>query len=80
MPLALAFSPTPCRCAPSIEIAGAYFPAWLAVGLLAVACAILARLVMMASGLAEELPLQLFVCLSIGLFVGALVWMAWIGP
>jgi hypothetical protein len=79
-PLALAFLPVPSRCAPSVEIAGAYFPAWLGVGLVAVACAILARLVMVASGLAEELPLQLFVCISIGLFIGALVWIAWIGP
>jgi hypothetical protein len=79
-PLALALLPGPCRCAPSIEVAGAYFPAWLGVGLLAVVCAILARLVMVASGLAEELPLQLFVCVSIGLFLGALAWIAWIGP
>ena len=71
--------PIPCRCAPSIEIAGAYFPAWLGVGLLAAAGAILARLAMVASGLATELPLQLFVCISIGLFIGALVWIAWIG-
>jgi hypothetical protein len=78
-PLALALLPGACRCAPSIEIAGAYFPAWLSLGLIAVACAIVARVAMMASGLNEELPLQLFVCLSIGLFVAALVWVAWIG-
>ena len=78
-PLALALLPGGCRCAPSIEIAGAYFPAWLGVGVVAVACAILARLAMMASGLSEELPLQLLVCISIGLFVAALAWIAWIG-
>ena len=79
-PLALALLSGHCRCAPSIQVAGAYFPAWLAFGLGAVGCAILARLVMVASGLAESLPLQLFVCLSIGLFVAALAWVAWIGP
>ena len=78
-PLALALLPGACRCAPSIEVAGAYFPAWLGVGLVAVVCAIVSRLVMVASGFAEELPLQLFVCISIGVFIAALAWIAWIG-
>ena len=79
LPLALSLLPSACRCAPSIEIAGAYFPAWLSLGILAVACAIAARLVMIASGLNEAVPLQLFVCVSIGLLVAAIAWVAWIG-
>jgi hypothetical protein len=78
-PVSLALLPGACRCAPSIEVAGAYFPAWLCIGLLVVVGAMLARLAMMASGLAEEMPLQLFVCLAIGLFIAAFAWIAWIG-
>lgn len=78
-PLALALLPGTCRCATSIEVAGAYFPAWLGLGLVAVVSAILARLVMVASGLSEELPLQLLVCSAIGLFIAALAGIAWIG-
>ena len=77
--LALAWLPGTCRGAPSIEVAGAYFPAWLACALAAVVGAILARVAMVATGLAQVLPLQLFVCISIGLLVAALVWTAWIG-
>lgn len=77
--LALALLPGACRGAPSVEVAGAYFPAWLSCALVAVVGAILARAAMVATGLAEVIPLQLFVCFSIGLLVAALVWVAWIG-
>jgi hypothetical protein len=77
--VALTFLPGTCRGAPSIEVAGAYFPAWLGCGLVAVVGAILARVAMAATGLAQELPLQLFVCISIGVFVAALAWLAWVG-
>jgi hypothetical protein len=77
--LALAWLPGACRAAPSIDVAGAYFPAWLGCALAAVVGAILARAAMVATGLAQVLPLQLFVCISTGLLVGALVWIAWIG-
>ena len=78
--LALALFPEACRGAPSVEVAGAYFPAWLSCALVAVVGAVLARAAMVATGLAQVLPLQLFVCISIGLLVAALVWFAWIGP
>ena len=77
--LALAVLPGTCRGATSVEVAGAYFPAWLSCALVAVAGAILARVAMVMTGLAQVLPLQLFVCISIGLLVAALVWVAWIG-
>jgi hypothetical protein len=68
-----------CSGAPALAVAGAYFPAWLACALVAVGVAIVARIVFVASGLASRLPLQLFVCLSVGFFAGALVWLAWAG-
>ena len=77
--LAVTLLPGACRAAPSIEVAGAYFPAWLACALVAVVGAIVARTAMVATGLAQVMPLQLFVCISIGLLVAALVWIAWIG-
>jgi hypothetical protein len=77
--LAATMLPAACRAAPSIEVAGAYFPAWLACALAAVVGAIVARTAMVVTGLAQVMPLQLFVCISIGLLVAALVWIAWIG-
>ncbi len=77
--LALALFPQACRGAPAVEVAGAYFPAWLGCALVAVVGAVLARAAMVATGLAQAMPLQLFVCISIGLLVAALVWLAWVG-
>ena len=60
-------------------MAGAYFPAWLACGLLGVAASIVARAVLVMAGLGQELPLQLLVCVSLGVVCGALAWTAWVG-
>ena len=68
-----------CTGAPSLTVAGAYFPAWLACALVAIVAAIVARIVFIASGLGRTLPLQLAVCISVGFLAGALVWLAWVG-
>ncbi len=77
--LALTFLPGTSQGAPSVEVAGAYFPAWLGCALIAVVGALLARAAMVTTGLAQALPFQLFVCVSIGLLVATLAWVAWIG-
>ena len=68
-----------CAGAPSIPLAGAYFPAWLLCALIGVLGAAVARAVFVMSGLAQLLPLQLFVCTAIGVAVAALLWWVWVG-
>lgn len=68
-----------CAGAPSIPIAGAYFPAWLLCALAGVVGAAIARALFLTSGAAELLPLQLFVCTAIGAAVAALLWWVWVG-
>jgi hypothetical protein len=68
-----------CAAAPSIVVAGAYFPAWLACAVIGVLGAIVARMVLAGAGLAQVMPLQLLVCLSIGLVCAAVAWTVWIG-
>jgi hypothetical protein len=53
--------------APSLPFAGAYFPAWMFCLGFGVLVALLARAAMLATGLAERLPLQLFVSTAVGL-------------
>jgi hypothetical protein len=53
-----------CAAAPSITVAGAYFPAWLVCLALALLGAIVARMVLAGAGLGQALALQLLVCLS----------------
>jgi len=67
-----------CKGAPSIPVAGAYFPAWLVCSLIGVLGAIVARTVLATMGLAQVVPLQLLVCLSVGLLCAAVAWAGWV--
>jgi hypothetical protein len=61
--------------APSFEIAGAYFPAWMFCALFGIIVAAGARAVFVAGGLSSVLPYQLFVCSSIGLIFALSLWL-----
>jgi hypothetical protein len=79
MALLSVFSLSGCAGAASITVAGAYFPAWLTCALLGVLVAAIARALFVTSGVAELLPLQLFVCTAIGAAASALMWWVWAG-
>ncbi len=68
------------RGAPSFSLFGAFFPAWMFCALLGIFAAIGVRAGFVVSGLAEILPLQLFVCTSLGLCFALLAWLFWFGP
>jgi len=76
--LGQAFSSTGCSGAPSITIAGAYFPAWLLCAVIAVLAALVIRAVMVATGLANYIPYQLAVCCSAGAILGLILWQLWV--
>ena len=63
--------------APSFVLFGAFFPAWMLVAAVGILSAIGMRVALLATGLAEVLPLQLFVCVSAGLTVATLTWLLW---
>lgn len=65
--------------APSLSLFGAFFPGWLVCGILGVAGGGVSRAIMVASGLAQRLPLQLAVNASVGLIVALFAWLAWFG-
>lgn len=66
--------------APSFDLFGAFFPAWLLFGALGVLMALLARGVFVATGLDAVLRLRLFAYTAIGVMAGALGWLAFFGP
>jgi hypothetical protein len=68
-----------CGAAPSLTVVGSYFPAWLACGVIGVVAAVVARIVFVATGLVDMLPLQLYVCAAIGIFAACLIWLVWVG-
>jgi hypothetical protein len=65
--------------APSFDLFGAFFPAWLVCGLIGVAGAVAARAVFVGTGLANVVPFQLFVCTALGVIVAIMAWLLWFG-
>jgi YtcA family len=65
--------------APSFDLFGAFFPAWLLCGLVGVAGAAIARVAFVGTGVANALPYQLAVCTAIGVIAAVLVWFVGFG-
>ena len=65
--------------APSFDLFGAFFPAWLLCGIIGVAGAGIARVAFVSSGLSNVLPYQLAVCAAIGVITALLVWLVGFG-
>jgi YtcA family len=61
--------------APSFALFGAYFPDWMLVAVIGILAAGAARVVMVMTGLAAVLPLQLLTCVSVGVTTAILVWL-----
>jgi YtcA family len=65
--------------APSFDLFGAFFPAWLLCAVIGIVGAIAARAAFVGTGLSSVVPLQLFVCTAIGVIVAVLTWLLWFG-
>ena len=61
--------------APSFELFGAFFPAWMLCALIGIIGAAVTRVVLTASGLSQVIPFQLAVCTAAGVIVALLSWM-----
>ncbi len=68
-----------CSGAPSLTLAGTYFPAWLVCATVAAICAAVARLLMVVTGWAEIIPFQLSVNVALGVMCGLGLWLVWQG-
>lgn len=65
--------------APSFELFGAFFPAWLFCGLIGLVAGGAARGLFVSTGLSHLVPYQLFVCVAIGVIAACLAWLLWFG-
>jgi hypothetical protein len=76
----LAVSGCASRGAPSFIFFGAFLPAWMLVAGIGILMTIIARALMVTTGLAQIVPMQLLVSVSAGLVVAIIVWALWFGP
>jgi hypothetical protein len=65
--------------APSFDIFGAFFPAWLLCAVLGIFVALGARMFFAARNLTDVLPFQLSLCTSLGAICALLVWLTFFG-
>jgi hypothetical protein len=65
--------------APSFDIFGAFFPAWLLCAVLGIFAALGARVFFVTRNLTDVLPFQLLVCTSLGAVVALLIWLIYFG-
>jgi len=65
--------------APSFDLFGAFFPAWLLCGVIGIVAAGAARIAFISNGLANALPYQLAVCTAIGVIAALAVWLIGFG-
>jgi hypothetical protein len=65
--------------APSFDLFGAFFPAWLLCGIIGIAGAVGARVAFVSRGLANILPYQLAVCAAVGVIAAVLTWLIGFG-
>jgi hypothetical protein len=65
--------------APSFDLFGAFFPAWLLCGVIGIAGTVTARIIFVSMGLANTLPYQLAVCVAIGVITALLTWLVGFG-
>lgn len=74
--IAFCFELSACRGggAPSFELFGAFFPAWMFCAVVGVLTTMLARALFVATNLSTVLPLQLALCVALGGIGGLLVW------
>jgi hypothetical protein len=67
-----------CDGAPSRNILGSYFPSWMVCALVGIVLALVARGVLNATGILQELPAPLVVLLAFGCAVNFAVWLIWL--
>ena len=67
-----------CSGAPSRNILGSYFPSWMVCALGGIAVGLLARSVLKAAGVLEEVPAPFAVILAIIVAASCALWLLWL--
>jgi hypothetical protein len=65
--------------APSFDVFGAFFPAWLLCAVIGIFIALGARIIFAARNLTDVLPFQLSFCTSLGAIFALVLWLIYFG-
>lgn len=78
-PTAIALMVSGCSHAPTMDLLGSYFPAWMLCAALGVLAAVMIRQLLAAAGIAEYVIAPLLTYAGLAVFVTLLVWLFWFG-
>lgn len=78
-PVVIVMAVSGCSHAPTMDLLGSYFPAWMLCAALGVVAAIIIRQLVAVAGLAEYVIAPLLTYAGLAVFVTLLVWLVWFG-
>ncbi len=68
-----------CSAAPSQDLLGSFFPAWMLCAAAGVAASVVSRRLLVALGIAEHVPAPPLTFIALAAAVTLLVWLIWFG-
>ena len=77
--VAIALAVSGCSHAPTMDLLGSYFPAWMLCTAVGIVAAVIIRQVLAAAGIAEYVVAPLLTYAGLAVFGTLLVWLFWFG-
>ena len=77
--VAIALPVAACNYAPSIDLLGSYFPAWMLCAVLGVVAAVIIRQILVAAGINDYVVAPLLTYAALAVSATLLVWLFWFG-
>jgi hypothetical protein len=78
-PVVIVMAVSGCSHAPTMDLLGSYFPAWMLCAALGVVTAVMIRQLLAAAGIAEYVIAPLLTYAGLAVFVTLLIWLLWFG-
>jgi hypothetical protein len=77
--VAIAMALSGCSRAPTMDLFGSYFPAWMLCAVLGVAAAVAIRQILMVAGVSDYVVAPLLTYAALALSATLLAWLLWFG-
>jgi len=74
---AIALPMAGCSHAPTLNLLGSYFPAWMLCAVVGIVASVIVRQILVVSGISEYVVAPLLTYAALALFVTFLIWLLW---
>ena len=77
--VAITLSVAACSSAPTMDLLGSYFPAWMLCGVLGIVAAVIIRQILAVAGISDYVVAPLLTYAALAVSATLLVWLLWFG-